>query len=307
LRRTTSLDITFDPIDAMPHSVVLHGRGRDLFTAASDSPAVTAEVTAEVTADLTVDLASGLTRAVTIPDFESSTFVGIPSGGRFRKVVAEHVDHTEPSGNLLTQVLDDVPAGLLIGGSSIGRRNLFPLQIAEARRGPVADICMGWKAGGEMQRALIDGDIPYMGEGPFAGVLESSDDPMGWHELRPLGVASMRRRRRLDIVSDTNGFAIHSMFRDSFIEPDGSETAVHEYEVSVLVDASSVITSAVARPRVLPGPECPGAARSVERLVGRRLDEIRALVTTEFVGATTCTHLNDMCRAIGLLANVANP
>ena len=53
-----------------------------------------------------------------------------------------------------------------------------------------------------------------------------------------------------------------------------------------------------ANPRVLPWFECPEAAGSARRLVGDSLDGLRAHVRAEFVGASTCTHLNDALRAL---------
>ena len=50
-----------------------------------------------------------------------------------------------------------------------------------------------------------------------------------------------------------------------------------------------------ATPRVLPWFECPEAAASAGRLAGRTLDALRAGVRAEFLGASTCTHLNDAC------------
>jgi len=56
---------------------------------------------------------------------------------------------------------------------------------------------------------------------------------------------------------------------------------------------------------VLPWFECPEAAASAGRLAGRTLDSLRVGVRADFLGATTCTHLNDMLRAfadVGVLA-----
>ncbi len=81
---------------------------------------------------------------------------------------------------------------------------------------------------------------------------------------------------------------------------------VHEYTVVGHVDAATqVVLDAEATPRVLPWFECPEAAASAGRLAGRSLDSLRAGVRAEFLGATTCTHLNDMLRAladVGILA-----
>ena len=74
---------------------------------------------------------------------------------------------------------------------------------------------------------------------------------------------------------------------------------VHEYTVVGHVDAATqVVLDAEATPRVLPWFECPEAAASAGRLAGRSLDSLRAGVRAEFLGATTCTHLNDMLRAL---------
>ena len=62
--------------------------------------------------------------------------------------------------------------------------------------------------------------------------------------------------------------------------------------------ATSTVLEATATPRVLPWFECPEAAASAGRLAGRTLDSLRAGVRAEFLGASTCTHLNDMLRAL---------
>ena len=54
-----------------------------------------------------------------------------------------------------------------------------------------------------------------------------------------------------------------------------------------------------AAARVLPWIECPGALASVRDTVGLRLGELRRRVRNEFVGTSTCTHLNDTLRSIG--------
>ena len=51
-------------------------------------------------------------------------------------------------------------------------------------------------------------------------------------------------------------------------------------------------------PRVLPYVECPSAAASAARLAGQDLDALRERVRADFVGTTTCTHLNDLLRSL---------
>jgi hypothetical protein len=100
-------------------------------------------------------------------------------------------------------------------------------------------------------------------------------------------------------------WAIDAHFRDSYVDDEG-ETVVHEYTVVARVDAATeVFLEAEATPRVLPWFECPEAAASAGRLAGRSLDSLRAGVRAEFLGASTCTHLNDMLRALADVGGLA--
>ena len=88
-------------------------------------------------------------------------------------------------------------------------------------------------------------------------------------------------------------------FRDSHVDGDGVETIVHEYTVEGSIDASTrTIATVAANVRVLPWQECPGAIGSATRIRGMTLSEMRDRVRGEFVGTSTCTHLNDTLRAI---------
>ena len=74
---------------------------------------------------------------------------------------------------------------------------------------------------------------------------------------------------------------------------------MHEYTVGGSVDTSTrTITSVTADVRVLPWQECPGAIGSATRVRGMTLSEMRNRIRGEFVGTSTCTHLNDTLRAI---------
>ncbi len=75
---------------------------------------------------------------------------------------------------------------------------------------------------------------------------------------------------------------------------------MHEYTVVGSVDvAARTISSVTATVRVLPWQECPGAIGSAARIRGMTLSDLRARIRNEFVGTSTCTHLNDTLRAIG--------
>jgi hypothetical protein len=110
----------------------------------------------------------------------------------------------------------------------------------------------------------------------------------------------MRRFRRLDLFpAEADSAAFDAHFRDSHVDGDGVETIVHEYTVAGSVDTSTrTITSVTADVRVLPWQECPGAIGSADRVRGMMLPELRDRVRGEFVGTTTCTHLNDTLRSI---------
>ncbi len=98
---------------------------------------------------------------------------------------------------------------------------------------------------------------------------------------------------------DDAPLVVDAMFRDSHVDDEGNETIVHEYTIVLHVDPVTFhVITAQATPRVLPWFECPEAADSATRLAGDSLDGLRARVRAEFVGASTCTHLNDALRAL---------
>jgi hypothetical protein len=89
------------------------------------------------------------------------------------------------------------------------------------------------------------------------------------------------------------------MFRDTHMDRRGTVTIVHAYHVAATVDPESfTVLSIDATPRVLPYHECPEAAASARRVVGTTTTGLRARTRAEFVGASTCTHLNDVLRAL---------
>jgi hypothetical protein len=74
---------------------------------------------------------------------------------------------------------------------------------------------------------------------------------------------------------------------------------IHEYGLRARVDPTTWrFIEARAFDHSLPWRECPRAAASAERLVGMEVDGLRATVREQFVGPTTCTHLNDTMRSL---------
>ena len=109
----------------------------------------------------------------------------------------------------------------------------------------------------------------------------------------------MRRRRCIDVRADPDGtFAIWAMFRDTVGEGGGDEVVLHEYAVRV-GGVDGVVGSIVAEPRVLPFPECPAAAAAVGALVGSEVHAMARVVPDTLTGIASCTHLNDLLRALG--------
>ena len=88
-------------------------------------------------------------------------------------------------------------------------------------------------------------------------------------------------------------------FRDSHVDDQGFESIMHEYTMSGTVDLrAGRIGTVSARANVLPWVECPGALASAQRVDGMELSELRSRIRKEFVGRSTCTHLNDSLRSL---------
>jgi hypothetical protein len=324
VRRTTSIDIL------RPHGLdaelVLVGRGRDLLTDTDGTTRVLDTAAVEATIDYAdAQRVTAITSMPEIPGLDQ--LVGRSSSTGFRAAINVAIDVSgagrDVVGRPVYQLLDDLPVATLISGYAPQHAMAQSGTWADERkRTPLhktspdglamlqqADLCAGWKAGGTIMQGFAENNPPVV-TGPDAPSLDDGDDPLAWHEYPgPLPEHGMRRRRRIDVLpvddgrsSEGSAWAVDAHFRDSYVDDEG-ETVVHEYTVVARVDAATeVFLDAVATPRVLPWFECPEAAASAGRLAGRSLDSLRAGVRAEFLGASTCTHLNDMLRA---LADVA--
>jgi hypothetical protein len=153
-----------------------------------------------------------------------------------------------------------------------------------------------------MMLHLRDTGVLPVPVGPPAPILEPESDPMAWHAMVPLPPHAVRRRRRLDLVAALRADADHEVemhFRDSHVDDSGAETIMHEYTLTGTVNpAAGRVVTVSARVQVLPWMECPGALASAQRIDGMELAQLRPRIRKEFVGRTTCTHLNDSLRSL---------
>lgn len=292
VRRTATTDMLRP--EGLAGPLVLVGSARDLLT----GPDGSAEVVAEASCRAVVDFVAGRTlREVTAepprPALDELLGERVASGFRAAVETADPVLHTE--NNLLHLLVDDFPVTALVSGhafaAGVPRREDLPL--LTGRPAFARDLCAGFADGATIMNEVDRSGRPPVVTGPAALPL-TSDDPLAWHETTPLPPHGMRRSRRMDVRPGS----VDVLFRDSYMRPDGLETVIHEYTVTLEVDADAgVVVSCEATPRVLPWVECPAAAASAGRLAGLPLTALRRHVRDRFVGTSTCTHLNDTLRA----------
>jgi hypothetical protein len=213
---------------------------------------------------------------------------------------------------LLNLLLDDLPVATLVSGHAVGaglagpRRDALLLsgtgagasgQPQSGRPGFQRDLCAGFADGGTIMNDVDATGRPPVVTGPPAPPLATGDH-LGWHETGRLPPHAMRRSRRMDVTPGPLA-SIDVLYRDSYVDEDGTETIVHEYTVAATVDtADGVLASCTATPRVLPWVECPAAALSAGRLAGQPVSGLRTHVRDTFLGTSTCTHLNDTLRSL---------
>ncbi len=303
VRRTMSIDI--GARRGFNAALAMTGRARDLATGpdGADDVSVLAEASVAAGFDARRELVSLETSPVAS---WADGLVGARAGGGFRRHLATVVPEVE-AGSLLRQVLDDMPAAALISGYAwmrLARReghdpsSLTPPDLLER----MSDLCSGWRTGGEAVASIETHHGMPIQDCPPAPVDRS--DPWGWHAMEPLDRDWMRRRRCLDVTVDgAGGFAIWAMFRDTVGEEDGAEVVLHEYSVTAS-GVGTIVGAIAAEPRVLPFPECPAAALAVGDLVGCELPELSRSVPELLTGIRSCTHLNDLLRALGGVADL---
>jgi hypothetical protein len=297
VRRTVTTDMLRP--DGIGGRLVLVGRARDMRTGPTGDAEVLATASMAVEVDFTGDWAvRSLTTDPERPALQH--VVGGAAGSGFRaRVLAADPELPDDCG-LLHQLLDDVPVTTLVSGHAWGAEKA---RLADDREAPAGrslfgrDMCAGFADGGTIMAGFDATGRPPIVTGPAAPPL-ITDDRWAWHDLPPLPSHAMRRARRTDVQPGPDP-AVDVLFRDSYVRPDGLETVIHEYVVTVGIDTGlDRIHSIRATPRALPWVECPAAAASAQRLAGAPLAGLRGLVRRTFTGTSTCTHLNDTLRSL---------
>lgn len=297
VRRTSSID-TRRP-DGLSGIRIVDARARDLLTGADGST----EVLGTATLAGVIDPAYLLESIETTPErSELAGLLGGLVGPGFRARMEALVPDEREAHSLLYLLLDDLPGATLVSGYANHHSGTSKVRGDAAVRVNEnmvrSDMCAGWGNDATIMVAIREHNEVPMPVGPPAPVLERSDDADSWHATDPLGPYGMRRRRRLDLIPG-DPWRIDAHFRDSHVDGEGAETVLHEYSVTGSLDpAGLVITDLGAVAQVLPWVECPGAIASAGRLVGHSVDDLRPWVRQEFVGVSTCTHLNDTLRSL---------
>jgi hypothetical protein len=301
VRRTTTVD-SLRP-NGLEGAIVQIGRGRDTYTGATGSAVVLADAEMVVRTEYTDGPVVQSVR-LTPPAEGVDALVGRRASTGFRAVIDEAVD--VPRGSLTYLLLDEVPAAMLVSGYAVAAaadrgkvemRNLRMTSSSQPRL-QFPDLCAGFRVGGTMEVNMDEHGRPPVLAGPAAPSVDTPDDEWGWHPIDALPPHSMRRRRRLDVFHD-GLVRVDVFFRDSHMDGDGIETAVHEYTVAVTVDPEELrVVTCEATAHVLPWRECPEAVASAGRLAGMPVAALRPEVRARFVGPSTCTHLNDVLRGL---------
>lgn len=240
----------------------------------------------------------------------AADLVGVRAGGASREALNAILG--DMRGAPLFQLLDD------FAGASLVARWIWSewdpdwrATIAAGAAGqsgliaPMENICTGFATGAS---SLAREGQPNFDRQSHTevGPLESPDDPLGWHPLSVQSGPAMRRARRIDLWRD--GPLLHADvgFQDSGSNPRGGRTAIHEYRVDAEIDSKTMsLVSIRALPLILPFRECPGAALKIDRLVGKRVDQLREIVPLTLPGTLGCTHLNDVLRALADIPTLA--
>src|SRR6202035_4569396 len=199
--------------------------------------------------------------------------------------------------SLESAILDELPTVRLISGYA--RMIELPpgaaMPQAHGRQAPMVGVCAGWAPGATADRRFLAG-APLVTATPPAPSIASMTP--SFHAEPAPAPRSMRRRRILDVAGRPDGLEVFEYFRDSHLDADLREGALHEYEVHarVAADAGCTLEHIDVVPHALPFAECPLAAPNAADLAGVSLRDVGGTVKQRLAGTRSCTHLNDTLR-----------
>lgn len=278
----------------------IDGRARDLLTPHDGAARVLATATLSVRQRPDGIVSSiGVTPAGPAVD----RIVGSGPGRGFRRAIADAYAGADAHslGHFLAEDLTTANLLSTFAWSRIPEQRAYFFEESRRPATLVADVCSGYRDGGialELRRKGADVSQSVA----VTGGLDGGGDPLAWHEFSPPDGVAMCRRRRLDVWRDDDVYRVDAMFRDNSWDADGREAIVHEYGLVATVDTERrTLASLQADPRVLPYPECPLAADEIGRCTGMTVTALRSTVLEELRGIESCTHLNDMLRALAEL------
>ncbi|MCJ2179310.1 DUF2889 domain-containing protein [Novosphingobium album (ex Hu et al. 2023)] len=310
VRRTTSIDVSWP--DGIDGQRLFIGAARDVLTPAGGGvPRVVAQggYRARLKEDKTI------TEISTDPIHEGvPQLVGAKAGGHLRMLLGEVMPDLIAQTHPLYLVLDDLSGSALV--SAFAWSQWYPdwaekirQRIGEEEHARLmtqrVNVCWGLQEG---HSGVQPGGPPKNVADADAGDVRNPEDPHGWHDLSDSEGPGFRRARRIDVVRDEAAgvLRIDSAFQDSATKPDGGRIAIHEYLLRATVDIDTLeVLSIEPEARILPFSECPGAIANTQRLVGRKLPDIRDEVLAQLRGPEGCTHLNDALRALADVPELA--
>lgn len=304
VRRTTSIDVHWP--DGWGQASVMQGEGRDVFTPVEGgAPVVLDEGRYAITASpmreiLDISTAPGHSNV--------QQMVGIRGGGASRIALGQIMGSIK--GTPLYQIMDDFAGASLVSGwiwsvwSDDWAARMQSSDSQQMRR-KMTDICTGFTEGASSLSE--DGGPDASGQSRTeVGSLVNPEDPLGWHDLPHQEGQRFRRARRLDVWREGGLIHCDIGFQDSGSNPQGTRTAVHEYQVAVTVNPEGMtVTTLDASPLILPYRECPGAVANIKRLIGHEVSEFRHDVLDTLPGTLGCTHLNDVLRSLADVPGLA--
>lgn len=308
VRRTSSIDVSWPDGEAGDRLFV--GRVRDYRTPAGGGGRTIEEAgfRAVLAPDKTI---TAISAEPPLPGIER--LVGLRAGNHLRLAVKDAMPGLIAAGAPIYLALDDISGTAFVSAYAWMQ---YDGKWAERLREQLAtpdfagimaarvDICWGLKDG----NSALSPDFWLTDiAASDAGDLRNRADPQGWHTLPESEGPGFRRARRIDVTRDPSGpIHIAAAFQDSAKRGDGGREGIHEYDIEATVDPGTYeILTLASHARVVPYPECPGAVRNTQRLIGARIGDIRDEVLSRLRGPEGCTHLNDALRALAEVPKLA--